>query len=61
MSKVLFEEDQKKIEYYVLKYPLGSYQIGEIAKLSALLYERGINVIDELNKLHSKYGVHNNK
>ncbi len=55
--KVLFDEDQKKIEDAVTYYPLGSYQIGEIAELSALLYERGIDVIKELNKLHIKYRI----
>lgn len=57
MDKVLFAEDQKKIEDAVQYYPMGSYQVGEIARLSSLLYERGINVIDELNKLHRKYGI----
>lgn len=48
---LLFDDDQKKIEEAVLYHAMGSYQIGEIAYLSALLYDRGINVIKELEKL----------
>lgn len=51
MDKILFKEDLKKIEDAVEKYPLGSYQIGEIARLSGLMYERGINVAAQLEYL----------
>lgn len=51
----LFEEDIKKIVESVIKYPLGSYQIGEIARISAHLYEKGINVVDVLNNIKNKY------
>lgn len=56
-SKVLFEEDQKKIEDSVMNYPMGSHQIGEIARLSALLYEKGINVEIELKRLCNKFFI----
>ncbi len=36
-ENMLFEEDQKKIENAVEYYNMGSYEIGEIARLSALI------------------------
>lgn len=41
MENILFNEDKIKIEESVTYYPMGSYQIGKISRLSALLYERG--------------------
>ncbi len=55
MNSVLFDEDLNKINNAVSRYPMGSYQIGEIAKLSGLLYEMGIDVVDMLQRTHSKY------
>lgn len=49
-NKILFDEDLEKIEQAVVKYPMGSYQIGEIARVSALLYNEGIDVLDALCK-----------
>jgi len=59
MDTVLFSEDQKKIEDAVEYHAMGSYQVGEVAKLSALLYDRGIDVIKELEKLHCKFVIRN--
>jgi len=56
-NKILFDEDQLKIENAVIKYPLGSYQIGEIARLSGLLYGEGVDVIYKLEQLCYKYGI----
>lgn len=56
-EKVLFDDDQKKINDAVRLHAMGSYQIGEVAKLSALLYDRGIDVIQQLKALHRKYNV----
>lgn len=56
-DKVLFDDDQKKIEDAVMNYPIGSYQAGEVVRLSALLYDRGVNVENELKKLHNKFGI----
>ena len=57
-SDVLFSEDLKKINYYVSNYPMGSYQMGEIARLSALLYERGVDVKKHLEFLCKHYRVY---
>lgn len=56
-ESALFTEDQMKIEESVLYHAMGSYQIGEIARLSALLYDRGIDVIKHLEKLHNDFGI----
>lgn len=56
-EKALFDEDQKKIEDSVEYHAMGSYQIGELARLSALLYDRGVDVIKEIEKLHYKFGI----
>ena len=55
--KVLFDEDQDKINNAVHRYPLGSYQMGVIAELSGLLYERGVDVAGVLASLCKTYGV----
>jgi len=55
----LFEEDHKKIEDAVNLHPMGSYQIGEIARLSTTLYDRGIDVIKQLESLHLQFGINN--
>lgn len=57
MSIALFPEDLKKIEVAVLYYPMGSYQAGEVARLSALLYERGIDATKQLALVCDKYGI----
>lgn len=57
IENVFFEDDLKKIKDAVEKYPLGSYQMGEIARLSALLSERGIDVIEHLERLCEKYRI----
>lgn len=56
-GNVLFPEDQKKIEEAVTLYPMGSYQIGEVARISALLYEQGVNVVEQLKYLCEVYSV----
>lgn len=53
----LFQEDLEKIESACAYYPLGSYQIGEIARLSGYLQEKGVNVLIELQKLCKIYEV----
>ncbi|WP_368900784.1 hypothetical protein [Oceanobacillus oncorhynchi] len=58
MESALFLDDQKKIEKAVQDYPMGSYQIGEIAMVSALLYERGIDVEKHLRSLHDKHELY---
>lgn len=60
MESVLFPDDQQKIEDAVVKYPMGSYQIGEIARLSALLYDRGIDVEKQLINLCNRFGINPN-
>lgn len=57
LENILLPEDQKKIENAVRYYPIGSYHIGEIARISALLHERGINVEKHLIRICEKYGV----
>lgn len=57
IESVFFEDDLKKIKDAVEKYPLGSYQMGEIARLSALLSEMGIYVIEHLERLCEKYRI----
>ncbi|PAD70604.1 hypothetical protein CHH83_02035 [Bacillus sp. 7586-K] len=59
-ESALFTEDQMKIEKAVIFHTMGSYQIGEIARLSSLLYDRGVDVIKHLEKLHKDYGINNN-
>ncbi|MCY8011273.1 hypothetical protein MOB66_02250 [Bacillus haynesii] len=54
-ENMLFEEDQKKIENAVEYHNIGSREIGEVARLSALLCDKGVNVIKELQKLCYKY------
>ena len=56
-KQILFNEDIEKINNAVVNYPLGSYQIGEIAKLSGLLYQEGVDVVRELEKLCRKYNT----
>lgn len=55
-EQILFNEDLEKINKACTNYPLGSYQIGEIARMSGFMYEQGINVIkmleDEFKKRH---------
>lgn len=55
--KILFDEDQKKVDNSVEYHAMGSYQIGEVARLSALLYDMGIDVIKELENLCRKFNV----
>lgn len=57
MDSVLYPEDQKKIEEAVQYFPMGSYQIGEIARLSALLYNEGIDVEKRLIEMCKTYGI----
>jgi hypothetical protein len=54
-EKVLFDEDQKKINGSVENHAIGSYQIGEISKLSATLYDSGVDVVKELQRLKRFY------
>ncbi|KUL16233.1 hypothetical protein P4T28_15400 [Bacillus paralicheniformis] len=54
-ENVLFEEDQKKIENAVEYHNMGCSEIAEIATLSALLCDKGVNVIKELQKMLYKY------
>lgn len=56
-NSVLFEEDQTKINNAVVRYPMGSHQIGTIAELSSLLYERGVDVTSILISLCKTYGI----
>ncbi|MEL3959508.1 hypothetical protein NST17_20360 [Caldifermentibacillus hisashii] len=58
LEKALYEEDQKKIEEAVVKHAMGSYQMGEVAMLSAWLYDRGIDVIKYLQALKWYYEEH---
>lgn len=57
LGSALFPDDQKIIENAVQDYPISSYQIGEIARFSALLYERGFDVERHLIRTCKKYGV----
>ncbi|GLO66235.1 hypothetical protein [Oceanobacillus kimchii] len=61
MKNALFTEDQKKIENAVQYYPLGSCQIGEIAMMSAKLYEKGIDAEKQLKLVCDKYSVSTNE
>ena len=56
-NQVLFDDNIEKINNTVQYYPLGSYQVGEIAKLSGLLYQEGVDVVKELEKLCHKYST----
>ncbi len=38
---------------------MGSYQIGEVARLSSLLYDRGVDVNKELENLCRKFNMNN--
>jgi len=58
-EKVLFEEDQKKIDDSVRLHAMGSHQIGEIAEISATLYDRGVDVVRELQRLQRVFNVGN--
>lgn len=58
-NNALFKEDEEKIDDSIIYHSMGSYQIGEIARLSALLYDRGVDVIKELEKLHHKFNINN--
>ncbi len=58
-QKILFDEDQKKVEESVEFHAMGSYQVGEIARLSSLLYDRGVDVIRELENLCRRFNVKN--
>lgn len=49
-ESILFPQDQIKINNAVIKYPLGSYQMGEIARLSGLLHYEGVNVLTLLKR-----------
>ena len=44
MTGILFPQDLIKIEYACMRYPIGSFQAGEIVKLSGYLYQNGIDV-----------------
>lgn len=57
VDEVLFPEDQEKIEDAVANYPMGSYTAGEVIRLSALLYERGIDAEKQLIRICNKYGI----
>jgi|GEM_PF-3255317 len=57
--KILFSEDQNKIDESVEYHAMGSYQIGEVARISSLLYDRGVDVIRELENLCHKFNVKN--
>lgn len=59
-NKALLNEDQKKIDDSVEYHSMGSYQIGEVARLSSLLYVRGVDVNKELENLCRKFNVNNN-
>lgn len=50
MSRIIYPEDLLKIEYTCIKYPVGSYQAGEIIRLSGYLEEQGVDVIKILKK-----------
>ena len=54
---ILFPEDQNKIDEAVSKYPMGSYHIGEIARISGLMYEQGIDVIQHLKYICEQFKV----
>lgn len=49
-SEVVLFEDQIKIAYSCINYPMGSRQIGNIAELSGKLYGVGIDVERMLEK-----------
>ena len=57
LSGLLFVEDINKIKIAVSDYPMGSHQVGEIVRLSGLLYDRGVDVVGQLNVLCRKYKV----
>lgn len=56
-SKVLFDEDLEKIEKTCIRYPIGSYQAGEIIRISGALYWMGIDVLDRLRRLCRERGI----
>ena len=56
-KQILFDEDIEKINNAVAKYPMGSQQIGEIAKLSGLLYNEGVDVLKLLVNWCIKYDI----
>ncbi|MCA1021576.1 hypothetical protein [Halobacillus litoralis] len=57
LDEILFPEDSEKVVRSVVYHPMGSYQLGEVARLSSLLYDRGIDVTDYLESLCRKHGV----
>lgn len=61
IATVLFPEDQAKIDNAVIRYPMGSYQAGEIVNLSGLLYQEGIDVLELLVKWCIKHNININK
>lgn len=56
-GSVIFTEDQMKIEKSVAMYPMGSYQMGEIARISGLMYKQGVDVVEQLKYLCEIYDV----
>lgn len=50
LNEVLFKEDREKVVDSVVNYPFGSYQLGEVAKLSGYLYELGVDVAGLLKR-----------
>ncbi|WP_017470648.1 hypothetical protein [Amphibacillus jilinensis] len=54
INEILFENDQNKVVNAVTCFSLGSYQIGEIARISGLLYSSGVDVVKLLEKKHKE-------
>ncbi|WP_442636561.1 hypothetical protein [Rossellomorea marisflavi] len=51
LDEVLFEEDKMKIAEAITYHPLGSYQMGEIARISGLIADTGYDVVGYLERL----------
>ncbi|WJV20743.1 hypothetical protein QU593_10035 [Rossellomorea marisflavi] len=51
LDEVLFEEDKLKIAEAITYHPLGSYQMGEIARISSLIADTGYDVVGYLERL----------
>lgn len=57
LKEVMTKDDMDKIAYAVFNNPLGSYQMGEIARISGELQTHGIDVLAQLKLVRRKYRI----
>lgn len=57
LKDLLFKDDEEKLAEAVEKHAFGSYQLGEVARISSLLYDRGIDVEKHLIQLCKQHRI----